>query len=190
MPHTPDTLDLRELALKPGASVEKVFPLGIAPVVLGGLSFDVVMKGDGVHVLVRRIVGGYLLDISLQATVYGPCYRCLEEAVLEVHASQEEYVPQRMEEWEEADVSTFIHDFVVDVAALAREALVLSLPLKLLCDESCRGLCPGCGNPTASPECSCDAVEPDPRWSPLADLDLGEAENGQTADPPFDTEAT
>lgn len=154
-----------------------MFPLGIAPVMLGGLSFDVVMKGEGVHVLVRRIVGGYLIDISLRATVYGPCYRCLEEAVLEVEASQEEYVPQRVEEWAEADVSSFIDDFVVDVAALAREALVLALPLKLLCDESCRGLCAGCGKPAASPECTCDVVELDPRWAALASLDLGDAEN-------------
>ncbi|MBU2602119.1 MAG: DUF177 domain-containing protein [Actinobacteria bacterium] len=190
MAHTPDTLDLRELALKSGGSVERVFSLGIAPVMLGGLSFDVVIKGDGVHVLVRRIGGGYLLDISLRATVYGPCYRCLEEAVLEVQASQEEYVPQRVEEWQEAEVSAFIDDFVVDVAALAREALVLALPLKLLCDESCRGLCPGCGNPTASPECACDVVEPDPRWSPLAGLDLGDAENGETSGPPFDARST
>ncbi len=175
MTQLPDTLDLRELTLKPGASIERVFAVGIAPVALGGLTFDVVMKGEGVHVRVRRIVGGYLIDISLQATVYGPCYRCLEEAVFEVEATQEEYVPQRVEEWEEADVSIFIDDFVVDVAALAREALVLALPLRLLCDPSCRGLCPGCGNPLASVECSCGAVALDPRWSALASIDLGEA---------------
>lgn len=33
----------------------------------------------------------------------------------------------------------------VDFAPLVREYLLLEVPIKLLCRENCRGLCPECG---------------------------------------------
>ncbi|MHB8869272.1 MAG: YceD family protein [Thermoleophilia bacterium] len=167
-------LDLRELALRSGGEVERIFDLEIAPVFLGGVPFSVLARGLGVRVRVRKIAGGYLVRVALQATVYGPCARCLEEVALDVSAEQEEFVPSRSEEWEEGDLSPFIEDLVVDVPGLAREALVLALPTKILCDEACPGLCPSCGQAVDSPECGCAPVTVDERWAALAHLDLSE----------------
>lgn len=167
-------LDLRELALRPGSEEERVFDLQIAPVSLGGVDFAVVLRGPGVYVRVRKIAGGHLVRVSLSAAVYGPCSRCLGDVALEISADQEEFVPSKPEDWDEADVSPFIVESVVDVGGLAREALVLSLPTKVLCDEGCTGLCPSCGAAAGSAECTC-APEPfDGRWAALAELDLGE----------------
>lgn len=165
-------LDLRELALRPGARVEKVFHLDIAPVTSGGVPFDVVVDEAGARVNVQRIAGGHLVKVQLEARIYGPCARCLAEVVLHVSADQEEFVPRRPEEWEEGDISPFIQDSVVDVEGLAREALVLALPAKVLCEESCSGLCPTCGNLLASEMCDCAPPTGDERWARLADLTL------------------
>ncbi len=100
---------------------------------------------DGVHVAVDRITGGYLVNVDLDAKVYGPCARCLGEAVLEVHAEQQEFAPTAKDGWEETETSEFIEALVVDVDGLAREALVLSLPAQVVCDEDCKGLCAVCG---------------------------------------------
>ena len=81
---------------------------------------------DGVHVAVDRVAGGYLVNVDLDAKVYGPCARCLGEAVLEVHAEQQEFAPTAKDGWEETETSEFIEDLVVDVDGLAREALVLA----------------------------------------------------------------
>ncbi len=168
-------LDLRELALRSGGEVERTFDLEIAPVSLGGVSFSVLRHGPGVQVRVRKIAGGYLVRVALRATVYGPCARCLEEVALDVSAEQEEFVPSRPEEWEKGDISPFIEDLVVDVPGLAREAFVLALPSKILCDESCPGLCPSCGAALDSSECSCAPTTVDERWAALAHLDLTES---------------
>lgn len=154
--------------------MERVFDLEIAPVYLGGVSFPVVLQGPGVAIRVRRIAGGHLVGVTMTASVYGPCSRCLDHVAVSISAEQEEFVPSRPEDWEEGDVSPFIEDFIVDVAGLAREALVLALPTKMLCDESCAGLCSTCGSTVGSSGCTCATELVDERWAGLAHVDFSE----------------
>ena len=137
-----------------------------------------VVDEAGVKVSVQRIAGGHLVGIKLGAKIYGPCARCLAEVVVHVSAEQEEFVPRRPEEWDESDISPFIQDSVVDVDGLAREALVLAMPSRVLCDESCSGLCPICGNVLSSGACECSPQTGDERWARLADLTLDDEERG------------
>ena len=57
---------------------------------------------------------------------------------------------------------------------LVRESLVLSLPLKPLCSEDCKGFCPVCGIDLNLSNCKCKKDTIDPRWEKLKDLKLGE----------------
>src|SRR3984893_16125199 len=51
-----------------------------------------------------------------------------------------------------------------------REQVLLELPLKAICREDCKGLCPHCGKNLNEIQCSCvDEVE-DPRWSALKEI--------------------
>jgi len=58
----------------------------------------------------------------------------------------------------------------VDLSEKVREALILDLPIRLLCDEGCKGLCPQCGANRNLEECRCEPAEADPRWSALRNL--------------------
>jgi uncharacterized protein len=58
----------------------------------------------------------------------------------------------------------------LDVDELVREQILLALPLRRLCREECRGLCPECGADLNSTRCSCEQGGVDPRWSALAEL--------------------
>ena len=92
------------------------------------------------------------------------------QVALAVEAEQEEFVPQDPSEWEAEDLSPFVDDLVVDVSGIAREALVLALPLKVLCRDECPGLCPRCGLDLNEGRCDC-ATEPiDLRWEKLRGL--------------------
>jgi uncharacterized protein len=55
----------------------------------------------------------------------------------------------------------------VDLESLLREQIILMMPLKPLCDETCKGLCPHCGANLKRETCQCktDAVD-----SPFAHL--------------------
>jgi uncharacterized protein len=51
------------------------------------------------------------------------------------------------------------------------QEVLLELPMKPLCSEQCAGLCPTCGAPVGSKECTCREQEHrDPRWAALAQL--------------------
>lgn len=60
----------------------------------------------------------------------------------------------------------------LDIEALAREGLVLALPMVARCSPECRGLCPQCGANLRLDPCRCaekaDARPADPRLWPLA----------------------
>src|SRR5919199_2128329 len=55
----------------------------------------------------------------------------------------------------------------IDLAPLAREALLLELPLAPLCREACLGLCPRCGADLNAGPCQCAVDDRDPRWAVL-----------------------
>ena len=72
--------------------------------------------------------------------------------------------------------------FVVDPSSaffeidhLVREAVILSLPLKPLCSEECKGLCPVCGIDLNRSQCNCVRGETDPRWDQLKRLSKKES---------------
>jgi uncharacterized protein len=164
-------LSLADLSLRGGDRYERIYMLEFEPVSLGGAEYPVLVP-DGVHIAVDRITGGYLVNVDLDAKVYGPCARCLGEAVLEVHAEQQEFAPTAKDGWEETETSVFIDSLVVDVDGLAREALVLSLPAQVVCDADCKGLCAVCGKDLNKGVCGCAAERTDERWNRLKDLKL------------------
>ncbi|MFZ5981258.1 MAG: YceD family protein [Candidatus Zixiibacteriota bacterium] len=62
------------------------------------------------------------------------------------------------------------NDLRVDLTEIIYQALVLSLPMKPLCSETCRGLCPVCGINLNQSECDCPGKVPDTRWEGLKGL--------------------
>ena len=56
----------------------------------------------------------------------------------------------------------------IDLTGPAREALLLEMPMRLLCRKDCPGLCPVCGaNLNATP---CDCRKAAPKANPFAAL--------------------
>ena len=56
---------------------------------------------------------------------------------------------------------------VIDLSDDIRQFLLLAVPLKLLCGDQCKGLCPHCGRNRNHETCSCKTEEVDPRWETL-----------------------
>ncbi|MGI6548980.1 MAG: YceD family protein [Syntrophomonadales bacterium] len=64
---------------------------------------------------------------------------------------------------------TFIY-FVepqVDIEPVVLETILLSLPIRTLCSQECKGLCSNCGQDLNLAECHCQETEIDPRWEAL-----------------------
>ena len=74
--------------------------------------------------------------------------------------------PGRREEIEvaEEDINTaFYRDGEIDLGELIHEQFYLTLPMKPLCREDCKGLCPVCGANWNQTTCACERRWEDPR---------------------------
>lgn len=58
----------------------------------------------------------------------------------------------------------------IDISQPVGEALLLEVPLKPLCSETCRGICPICGGNKNDKPCDCKEETEDSRWDGLRDL--------------------
>ncbi len=106
------------------------------------------------------------------------CSRCVEPIDVPVDAAFDlRYLPLSENAGEgelevgEDDLTTAFHrEGVVDLIELMREQFVLALPMKPLCEEACKGLCPECGTNLNKTQCDCAPKWEDPRLAPLKSL--------------------
>jgi len=114
-----------------------------------------------------KIVG--VLEVS--------CHRCLRSFPLPLNEQVDIYlVPdERIPEGEEKELEPgeLLYEFfdgeVIEVDRLVAENIFLALPVKVLCSEDCRGICPKCGANLNEEPCRCRA---DSRESPFTKLKL------------------
>lgn len=58
----------------------------------------------------------------------------------------------------------------IDLDKDIRDFAILGVPMKMLCSENCKGLCPKCGKNLNDGSCNCTEVMLDPRWEPIQKL--------------------
>jgi uncharacterized protein len=96
----------------------------------------------------------------------GECRRCLRPVRAPLRAELLEVF-----EGEPTEGETRLLDGVnIDLEPVAREAVLLELPLAPLCRDDCAGLCPECGAVLDEVQCGHTAPMADPRWSALEEL--------------------
>jgi len=118
--------------------------------------------------------GGIMADGTVSAPWLGECRRCggpvAGTVAAEVH---ERYAPVGGTARDEEAYPLAGDE--LDLEPLARDAVLLELPLAPLCTDDCRGLCPTCGVNRNLESCACTAPV-DPRWSALDTLRDGGAQ--------------
>ena len=118
--------------------------------------------------MITKASTGSLFELHFRARLHGPCFRCLEDAVLDLEIDAREY--QATSPGESEDLKTpYVADDKLDLAAWARDAVALELPDKILCRPDCAGLCPVCGKNLNEGACTCEREATDPRLSQLAE---------------------
>jgi uncharacterized protein len=131
------------------------------------LGFDVYKDKD-----LFRLAG------EVKTTLEMPCSRCLEAFRVPVDAPFDlRYRPRTApsaegeREIQEDDLSTaFYDDDTIDLGQLMSEQFYLAVPMKPLCLDGCRGLCPQCGTNLNRERCRCAAEWDDPRFAALKAL--------------------
>lgn len=122
--------------------------------------------------------GGYLVDGSMEAEGHLVCGRCLTAVPwkgsdrFSVELRHPLDTADEETELNEGDLDVvFLTDDQLDISGLAAEQVMLNLPMRILCQPECAGLCPQCGeNKNQEGSCQCEP-EVDPRWEGLRGLE-------------------
>ena len=133
-----------------------------------------VPEGGDVQVRLRleAVMEGVLVTGDLDVPVVGSCARCLEPIEDTLHFDVQElfaYEGSTTEATSEEDEVRRIEGDFLDLEPLARDTVVLNLPLAPVCTPDCAGLCVDCGQRLDDLPADHHHEVVDARWAGLAE---------------------
>lgn len=141
----------------------------------GGVRFTAPVSVD--ILLVRQGVDTVLVTGALHTRAAMNCSRCLAETTTDIHAqfrilfepgADEAVPPDDAAASTEMDMERACYEAeAIDVIPAIQEEVLAALPIRLLCRDDCKGLCPGCGADLNCGACGCKAATVDPRLAAL-----------------------
>lgn len=128
-----------------------------------------------VAVFVEKSQGNIYVKAHVATLANFTCHRCLKDFQREVAAEVDLYYTPEGSPADLLEADTDMRWLApgtpeIDLTKDLYDILMLTLPIKVLCDENCRGLCPRCGADLNEGPCGCSVEEIDPRWELLKKL--------------------
>lgn len=138
---------------------------------------DEVFRAEG-KVRLLKLTQSIMVTGRIKALVEISCVRCLDSFRQEVSFElRDEYIPSvdvssgaGLPPPEDATSFVIGPDHVVYLKEALRQYTILAMPMKPICQQDCRGICPRCGVNLNRETCRCIANVPDSRLGPLAEL--------------------
>lgn len=127
---------------------------------------------------IEKVSSEVLAKGRVSTSIELQCSRCLKKFSKAVEANVnvvyhplEELKGEEKHEIKEDELDMgFYKGEELDVQEIVTEQIILSVPMKPLCSESCKGICPKCGTDLNVGTCACVTKEPDPRLAVLKKL--------------------
>jgi len=108
---------------------------------------------------------------TISTTAKYQCSCCLEEFTVAMEIPFGDNYQQANDEIIDSEANlTYYTGDEIDLTDLVRESLILAEPIKCVCSENCRGLCPHCGINLNTAQCDCQGKIIDPRLAVLQQL--------------------
>ena len=139
------------------------------PFELGGERYLPVPGTVPAELEITKAATGTVFRLAFTTRLHGPCYRCLDDAVLELSLAGREYQATNPEGSDELRTPYLVDDNL-DLTAWARDTVALALPDKILCRAECAGLCPVCGKNLNLEPHTHEEQHGDSRWAALEAL--------------------
>ena len=164
-------IDLSELIKNPGS--EKNFSGKIELSDIRHMGEFVRFKEPvNVEVNVKNVGGVLCLSGHAQCVLLVNCGRCGKPLVEDVGFDIEEsllYEGSNVQINDDEDVIVF-SGCRLELDEIVSNYVFMNLPIRYLCREDCRGICPKCGKNLNKGDCGCDKHETDPRLEALKKL--------------------
>lgn len=111
-----------------------------------------------------------LVDVTYEVEVDFSCDRCLKDVTRMVEGRITRDVQNEQGDDPDHEAMQILIDHELDLQSVLREELLLNMPMQVLCDAECQGLCPVCGADLNTDPCDCDNEKIDPRLEGLKDF--------------------
>jgi uncharacterized protein len=116
----------------------------------------------------------FYVEGSIKTMIQVECCRCLTELKIPIQSdfkytfspAEEKQLEEVELNSEDLDCASYRDDFI-DLDPIVYEQIVLHIPVKALCAESCKGLCPHCGANLNNETCNCREKITDSRLAVL-----------------------
>lgn len=126
------------------------------------------IKKSSVHLILKNLSKNkFILEGDVLASAVIPCDRCLTEVVYDFSINIKKEIDLNIKESKEY---SFIIQNNLDVNELVSSEIIPEIPMKILCDENCKGICSKCGTDLNQKNCGCDGFVPDPRMAKILDV--------------------
>jgi uncharacterized protein len=173
MPHSSFVVSVAAVLHRPGARSHE-HRSGAIPGL--AVTSSGVPEGESIYVdvVLEAAEEGILATGEVSTSWSGECRRCLGPAGGRLSVQ----VRELFLAGGDPEVTYPLAGEHMDLEPMARDAVILELPLAPLCRPDCRGLCSSCGADLNKGPCSCPPQPLDPRWSALDALRGGELGSG------------
>jgi uncharacterized protein len=139
---------------------------------------DTILSPVNAHLKIEKLGPEVLVKGGLATEVHLQCSRCLKDfqqnlsVPVEVvyHPAEELKREENYEITNEELDMDFYSGEELDLFNILKEQIDLNLPMKPLCNDSCKGLCPLCGMDLNNSSCRCSVNDADPRFAALKQL--------------------
>ena len=102
-----------------------------------------------------------------------PCDKCLKDVPETFVIDMEQEVNMKAsgeDRIKDLDEINYVTGCSLDVEQLVHNEILIHWPLRVLCREDCRGLCPVCGKDLNEGSCDCEQTSVDPRMAAIRDI--------------------
>lgn len=136
------------------------------------LSDGVAYNNLDVFGTIYRIDEEIILDINAKLVYTDSCARCLKDIENEVETQFTVVVTETKVDINEDELDSVVLyvDGELKIENLAEAMIALEMPMRIICDESCKGICEVCGVNKNKVNCSCKKEDIDPRLEKLGNL--------------------
>ena len=113
------------------------------------------------------------IEAKGRITVNIPCDKCLKDVPTEFDINFEQEIDMQASKEDrikDLDEINYVTGCSLDVEQLVHNEILIHWPLRVLCKEDCRGICPKCGKDLNEGSCECDQTSPDPRMAVISDI--------------------
>ncbi|MCT4606385.1 MAG: DUF177 domain-containing protein [Marinisporobacter sp.] len=119
---------------------------------------------------IYNVNGELYMEGSVESAGEFNCYRCLNKFHQKIMGEVHEKLVEESDSEGEVDDYFIIKNDKINISEIIENALTLALPMKIVCHEDCKGLCPVCGKNLNEEPCACEKDDIDPRLAKLKDL--------------------